>query len=224
MASLLSTKQISTLLKSKRKQYVESVVGLGQTVVRSKDASGASTGVGVLTRRQPVALVFMVKSLPNRAALAARKTFKEVGSLQLRKVPNGVVKAAAKNTPFELMMSGPTLIATPLAGVSYTLPQIVELARGLQKNDKINKGLLFTGLVHHNLFLTPKRLEELDFEEPKKIGSLIASPGVGILQTLNMGRIPILATLQAYNEKQAKAAAAPAAAAAGEKKADAPAA
>jgi len=203
MASLLTTKQISSMLKTKRRQYVESVVGLGASIVLPKGAKAGSGAVGVLTPRQPVVLVFTIKSLPARAALAARNTFREQ-SLQLRKVPNGVVKAAAKNTPFELMMSGPTLIATPMPGTSMTLPELVEVAKKLQANDKINKGLLFTGMVHHGLFLTPKRVEEVDFEEPKKLPGLVASPGVGILQALGAARIPLIATLQTYHIKQAK--------------------
>lgn len=205
MASLLTTKQISSMLKTKRRQYVESVVGLGASIVLPKGAKAGSGAVGVLTPRKPVVLVFTIKSLPARAALQARNTFREQG-MQLRKVPNGVVKAAAKNTPFELMMSGPTLIATPIPGgaSSMTLPDLVEVAKKLQANDKINKGLLFTGMVHHGLFLTPKRVAEVDFEEPKKLPGLVASPGVGILQALVASRIPLIATLQTYHMKQAK--------------------
>lgn len=203
MASLLSAKQISALLKTKRKQYVESVVGLGHSVVLPAGARAGDGAVGVLTKRRPTVLVFTIKSMPNRATLAARKTFKEVAGMQLRKVPNGVVKAAARNSPFELMMSGPTLIATPLPGKSYTLAELIDLARALQGNDKINKGLLFTGMVHHDLFLTPQRMDLVDFEAPKKLPSIVAQPAVGILQAIMGGpRLPILCTLQAWNKKR----------------------
>ena len=205
MASLLSAKQISALLKTKRKQYVESVVGLGHSVVLPAGARAGDGSVGVLTKRRPTVLVFMIKSMPNRATLAARKTFKEVAGMQLRKVPNGVVKSAARNSPFELMMSGPTLIATPLPGKSYSLPQLIDLARSLQSNDKINRGLLFTGMVHHDLFLTPARMDIVDFEAPKKLPSIVAQPAVGILQSIMTGpRLPILCTLQAWNKKREK--------------------
>jgi hypothetical protein len=102
MASLLSAKQVSGLLKLKRKQFVESVVGLGSQIVVPAGAPAGS--VGVPTPRTPIVLVFAVKSLPARAALQARNAFRDVAQMQLKKMPNGVVKAAARGTPFELMM------------------------------------------------------------------------------------------------------------------------
>jgi ribosomal protein L10 len=198
MASLLSTKQISSLLKTKRRQFVESAVGLG-----SAQVTPPTTRERAVTKpRDTVVLVFNIKTLPNRAALSARKTFHD-SELKLRKVPNGVVKAAARHTPFEHMMTGPTMIATPLPGKTFTFSEIIEVAKTLRSNAKLS-GLLFTGLVHANLFLTPKRLDELDVSEVNKIPSLVAQPAVRMIQMMNYARIPTLATLLAYNEKRAK--------------------
>jgi ribosomal protein L10 len=196
MASLLSTKQISALMKAKRRQFVESAVGLGSQVI----APATATTPAQTKPRDTVVLVFNIKSLPNRSALSARKAFADV-QLKLRKVPNGVVKAAARDTPFVHMMTGPTMIATPQSGKEFTFPEIVEVAKALRANDKL-KGLLFTGLVHQNLFLTPKRLDEVDMSEINKIPSLVAQPAVRLLQTLQMARIPVPATLEAWNQKQ----------------------
>lgn len=198
MASLLSTKQISALVKTKRRQLVESAVGLGSYVV----TPATTTTPAVTKARDTVVLVFNVKSLPNRALLSARKTFQDV-DLKLRKVPNGVVKAAARNTPFINMMTGPTMIATPREGKEFSFQELIDVAKGLRDNEKL-KGLLFTGMVHENIFLTPKRLEEVDLSEINKIPSLVAQPAVRLLQTLNMARIPVPATLHAWTEKQGK--------------------
>jgi len=203
MASLLSAKQVGALLKTKRKQYVESVVGLGSAIVLPPGAPAGS--VGVLTRRKPAVLVFAVKSLPARQMLAARNAFRDVAKLQLRKVPNGVVKAAARDTPFELMMVGPSIIATPLPGrAPPSLPELVASARQLVEHPAVSKGLLFTGLVHDNVYMNAARLASVDFEEPKKVVSLVAGPAVGILQSLNFARIPTIAMLQTYHHKLAK--------------------
>ena len=201
MASLLSAKQISSLMKTKRRQFVETAVGLGQQVIQPP----TSTSKAVTKPRDTVVMVFNIKSLPNRAMLSARKTFHDA-NLKLRKVPNGVVKAAARQTPFVHMMTGPTMIATPIEGKKFTLPELMETAKSLRSNEKL-KGLLFTGLVHQNLFMTPKRLDEIDLAEINKIPSLVAQPAVQLLQTLQMARIPIPATLEAWNEKQKKEAA-----------------
>lgn len=201
MASLLSAKQISSLMKTKRKQYVEQAVGLGQRIV-----TPATTVAPAVTKaRDTVVLVFNIKSLPNRAALSARKAFHDV-DLQLRKVPNGVVKAAARNTPFVHMMTGPTMIATPIPGKQFSFQEMIDLTNKIRKNDKLS-GLLFTGLVHQNLFLTPKRIDEIDLKEIEKIPSLVAQPAVRILQTMQMARIPTIATLETYHAKVAKEAA-----------------
>lgn len=202
MASLLSTKQISSLLKVKRLQFVENAVGLGSRTVAPPAGSPAGTP-STKVARSPVVLVFNIKSLPSRAMLAARKQFHDV-DLKLRKVPNGVVKSCSRNTPFQQMMTGPTLIATPVPGKEFNLQQIVEVARGLTANDKINKGLLFTGLVHHNVYMTPQRLAEVDFEAPKQLPALVAQGPVRILQLVNQARIPTLAVLQANIQQKAK--------------------
>jgi len=191
------------MLKVKRKQLVEAVVGLGSHVVLPEGAAPGTTGV--LTRRKPIALIFAVKSLPSRQAMQARNVVRDLAQMQLKKMPNGVVKAAARGTPFELMMVGPSLIATPLPSAPVpTLPELVESARKLVAHPQLGKGLLFTGLVHDRTYMNAKRLAEVDFEEPKKVVSLVAQPGVGILQTINMARIPTLAVLQTYHHKQAE--------------------
>jgi ribosomal protein L10 len=205
MASLLSAKQISQLMKTKRMQYVESVVGLGKkTILPAANQAGAQpTTERQVVQRQPVVLVFTVRSLPNRAAMSARTLFQK-SNLRLRKVPNAVVKAAARNTPFEWMMSGPTMIATPIEGKEFSLDEILATAKELRANETLSKNLLFTGLVHHNLYFTSQRMDQFEPEEIKKIPSLIAQPTVRIIQTLNTARIPTIATLNAWHEKRAK--------------------
>jgi len=97
------------------------------------------------------------------------------------------------------------LIATPLAtATAPTLPELVESARKLVAHPSVNKGLLFTGLVHGRVYMNAARLASVDFEEPKKTVSLVAQPAVSILQTLQMARRPTIATLQTYHHKLAK--------------------
>jgi len=208
MASLLTKKQIGAMLKVKRRQYVEGIVGLGQEVVHPSPqaiaaaaASGSPQPEPFLRARKPQVLVWSIKSLPTRETLAARKVFADHG-LQLRKVQNGVVKSAARLTPFTYMLSGPCLIGVPKSGRRFSFDELCATAKKLEQHDKIKNGLLFTGMVHHNLYLTPKRLHELAPAEKDKIPSLVMAPMLRTLQTLNMARIPIVGMMETWIKKR----------------------
>ncbi len=70
-------------------------------------------------------------------------------------------------------------------------------------NTTVSRGLLLSGVVHGDVFMTPERvnyaLENADQRE--KIASLVMHPAMQIAQTVQAPQIRTLATLFARNEK-----------------------
>lgn len=222
MSGILSQKQVNQLLRVKRLQFIEKVIGKGSFGEQSLKSAQARRHTALVQSGQPpkvspfakdqghVVYVFNIKSFTGPSVLAARKAFHAEG-LRLRQVPNGLVRSIAKDTPYVHMMTGPVLIATPAEeGRTFDIMESIQTAKKFMTNPAISKGLLLSGVVHGDTYMTPERVNYAlaNAGEREKIASLVMHPAMQIAQAIQTPQILSLATLFARNEKLKKEGAA----------------